>query len=341
LRDKPWRVIGQSFPRFFNWNEDQEETKRMTEMMSKGKVTASEKLDGSLITVLFDRELDTWHILTRGAYADTNPFRGLANVLSFVDDEKKTTKKISSYQYDPTDTFGSRVRRFLDFEKLDKSYIYVFELCTPGAHVTKYKEESLVLLMVRDTRNGKELPIDNFDIAPKPEKFTPRSIVDVSDMIENKPIDFEGYVLSYVCDEDCVVDGRQRVVGDVIRMKVKSRTYLSLHFLGVKTYTLDDLIRIVASGEKDEVAATIPQYKEYLDNVAENFDNHIGDVAKLYDEHKTLSRPDYAQHVKNHPYAWLLFEMFANENIRMNIKQKIAETNPFRVITSFKKVYYK
>jgi len=342
LRDKPWRIIGQSFTRFFNWNEDAEETKRMTDMMAKGKVTASEKLDGSLITVLFDRELDTWHILTRGAYADTNPFRGLANTLAFVqvEEEKATTKKISSAKIDSTDTFGAHVRRFLDFEKLDKNYTYVFEICTPGAHITKYSEESLTLLMVRDKRSGKEVPIDNFDIAPKPAKFTPRSIVEVSDMIEKKPIDFEGYVLSYVSEEDVIVDGRQRSVGDVIRMKVKSETYVSLHHLGIKHYNLEDLIRIVVSGEKDEVAATIPEYKDYLDHVEENLDKHVADVLKVYDEYKTLPRSAYAQHVKNHPYSWLLFDMFVNGHIRDNVKQRLAEVNLSRVVNSFKKVYY-
>lgn len=356
LRDKPWRIVGQSFVRFFNWNEDVEETKRMSQMMAKGKVTASVKLDGSLIMVVFDPELDRWHIFTRGSNADGNPFRGLSNVLSFdmAGQEEKTTKKITRANTfdanDSSNTFGARVRKYLDFDKLDRNFVYVFEICTPCAHITRYETEFLSLLMVRDKRTGREIPIDGFDVVSKPETFTPTTITDVYDRLKKMPVDFEGYVLSYVADEDCVVDERQRFAGDVIRMKVKSDTYVALHHVGTKQYTLDDIVRIVVSGEMAEVVATIPEYKEYLDHVSVVLDEHIADILDIFNKYYTLSRRDYAPLVKDHPYAWFLFEMHSNNDIKNHIKQRFAEvtsktsetvqSNSSRVINSFKKAYY-
>ena len=103
VRDQPWRIVSQSFRRFFNWGEDVEETKNMIEQMEKGKVTAREKFDGSLITVThFDGQ---WNIFTRGAEADGNPFRGMGSSFGTAEND--------------TSTFGSRVRQHVNMNELD------------------------------------------------------------------------------------------------------------------------------------------------------------------------------------------------------------------------------
>jgi hypothetical protein len=58
--DGTYIQMSRSFTRFFNWTECKEDMDIFTTAMPLGKVTAYEKLDGSLISVTyFD---DRWHI---------------------------------------------------------------------------------------------------------------------------------------------------------------------------------------------------------------------------------------------------------------------------------------
>jgi hypothetical protein len=285
IRSNPWRVLSRSFKRFFNYGEDQSETKIFDEMMAKGLVTATTKYDGSLITVAyFD---DQWNIFTRGSLADENTFRG------------------TELFPDKSDTFGKHVRKYVDLSKLDKTITYVFELCTPNAHVTKYEEEFLVLLSAN--RDGQEIPIDSTktDLSKfrKSETFTPRSIQDIYEKFKSMPPDFEGYVLSCFL-KSCTLDSTE-----ILRMKVKQASYVELHHKVTKTYNFADLVNIVMNGEIAEVIAYVPQHRDILSKIERILREIELDLAKFYEDNRDLTQKDYAKLVGKLSFSWLLFDL--------------------------------
>lgn len=281
VRNKPWRVLSHSFTRFFNFKEDVDETVAMLKAIADGRVVAHEKFDGSLITVAyFD---DQWNIFTRGAMADTNPFRGLV-----FDTELST--------------FGSRVRKYVNLDNLDKSVTYVFELCTPYAHVTRYDREFVALLAAN--RDGKELDITNMlPNMPHPETFDVKSMDDLYARLAAKPADYEGYVLSYIDD------------GIVHRMKVKQASYVALHHMVSNHYNFNDLVLVVLTGEIAEVTAYIPQYTKILMAIKEEVERICDTLHEFWIIHKDMSRKDFAKAVGKRDFSWLLFDLIGGKGL--------------------------
>lgn len=274
-----WQIIGKSFSRFFNWGESPEDAHMMDHFFANDQVTAFEKLDGSLILISYiDGE---WRVFTRGSYADTNPFRGTL------------TTQISE-----SDTFGSRVRQYVDLSKLDPAYYYVFELCTPGAHITKYDMEFLALLAVVNSTTLDEVPY------PLPEKFTMispdptipirqpasfhiHSFNELQQILALQAPDFEGYVLL------------ARLPGTDIhfRIKVKSESYVTMHHLGTKTFTLEDLCRVVVTGEEAEVSGILTAHKTILEKLTNLYRDATDAIVSFYLDNAMLTRKVYAQYV--------------------------------------------
>lgn len=286
VRNKPWRVLSQSFTRFFNFKEDVDETIAMLSAIDDGRVVAHEKFDGSLITIAyFD---DQWNIFTRGAMADTNPFRGI----STFDNE-------GSPQSEQT-TFGSRVRKYVNLDSLDKHITYVFELCTPHAHITRYDKEFVALLAANC--DGKELDITNMlPDMPHPETFEVKNMDDLYARLSTKPADYEGYVLSYI--DDSVVH----------RMKVKQASYVALHHMLSRHYTFDDLVLIVLTGEIEEVIVYMPQHTKMLMVIKEEVDRACDALSEFWTLHKDKTRKDYAIAVGKRNFCWLLFDMISKK----------------------------
>ncbi len=284
-----WRIMSQSFRRFFNWTEDVKETELFTKALANGQVLASEKFDGSLITVTyFD---DKWHVFTRGSDADTNPFRGMSTPT-----DSDTSKE---------DTFGSLVRKFIDPATLNKDITYIFELCTPLANVTHYSEQFLALLAANI--QGVELDILAVhktlpDHIRLPEMLNPTSIDELYTHLKTKSPDFEGYVLKYTDDD-----------GIIHRMKLKTDTYVSLHHTKSKQFTNEDIINVIASGEIDEVLAYMPEYKERFSSIKVKLTNLSDEIDEFMDLHRGLSRKEFAMLIATKKNKWLYFDLHQNK----------------------------
>lgn len=297
---RQWGIISKSFSRFFNWNENESDTYLMTTLIGQKRVTAFEKLDGSLITMSFiDGE---WRIFTRGAYADTNPFRGMPNAFT-------------NQPRDENDTFGRRVRKYVDIERLNQNYYYVFELCTPGAHITNYDTERLYLLSVIDSATHQEvqhpLPDEFTRIAPNealidlPKSFLVESMIELFDTLSKQSKDFEGYVLSANIDDskDAAVLGYVQP-GIPFRIKLKSDSYLTLHYHGTKKVTLPDLCEIVVSNEQDEVLSysitSNPEYASMIAKITKLYDTALHAMAVFYLDNISLKKGHFAQILDGH-----------------------------------------
>lgn len=279
-----WSIIGKSFSRFFNWGESPDDAMVMQKHFDEGNVTAFEKLDGSLILISY---IDgDWRIFTRGSFADTNPFRGTLTDLPVSSNPSNN------------DTFGSRVRQYVDLTRLNPQFYYVFELCTPGAHITQYDKEFLALLAVVNTSTLDEVPyplpaeftmISTDPAAPirQPVSFPVRSMDELKTTLDKQSPDFEGYVIL----------ARLPDSGVPFRIKVKSETYVSLHHLGTKTFTLEDLCKVVVVGEEAEVSGVISMHKPILDKLKTTYDDAMNAIAAFYLDNGMLPRKTYALYV--------------------------------------------
>lgn len=297
-----WKIMSQSFRRFFNWNEDIKETEVFTKAFATAGVRANEKFDGSLITVTyFD---DKWHIFTRGANADANPFRGMRYTVVDSDAIIPESPITLETKKETVETFGSVVMQFINPDLLDKEITYIFELCTPMANVTRYSEQFLALLAAN--KQGEELDILEIHKSlpaniKLPEMFYPKSIDEVDDRLKTKSPDFEGYVFSIVIDNI------------VRRMKYKTPSYVSLHHAINKQFNMEDIVNIISVGEIDEILAYMPQYKEQFKIVESKILNVSSEIDAFLDKNRGLSRKDFALAVANtvnKPVKWLYFDLY-------------------------------
>lgn len=329
LRRTPegWVVLAKSFERFFNWDEDPEATKLFIQKLAEHRVIAREKLDGSLILV---SNIDgRWQIFTRSTFADNNPFRGIIPSANDADN-----------------TFAAHVRKYLDESKLELGMNYVFELCTPSAHITKYTNEFLALLSVND--NTIEYPIDAVDFKSfekfpgairLPESFMPNSIEEVYARIDAKyaadpNCNFEGYVLSCLDDEGT----------GITRIKVKSKRYVELHHLGTTPVTLDRLISIVVAGESAEFLAAFPEHAGIIEAISILYTKIVRNSLEFYEKNKNLPKAEFAKlvsaNIADVPISWICFDLLLGKINPKRIMMHFGE-NPAKICMSLRSLMIK
>ena len=94
------------------------------------------------------------------------------------------------------------------------------------------------------------------------------------------------------------------------RVKLKSVKYVALHQLrGNGSPSLGNLLELVAKNEQDEFVAYFPIYKDLLEPIVTARDKFLVDAGICYNAHcGEVNQKDFAMHVKDRPYAALLFE---------------------------------
>lgn len=318
--DEKWYVISQSFTRFFNWTEDPDATEDFKLQMLKGNVMATEKFDGSLITVTyFD---NNWHIFTRGADADSNIFRGMSLV-------------------DIDETFGFKVRKFLNLDLLHKKITYIFELCTGCHNVTQYDGEFLALISAN--MQGKEFYGYSLrDLSRKfppsiktPDTFYPRSIDDVHSVLKTKSDDFEGYVLSYSIVTDGIETNKYVTNNIIKRMKLKQLSYVNLHFnRTIKTNpSIEDLLNIVGKNEISEYIAYYPNYKPILIKLQNIFTENCNEIDNFMASNNSRTDKDFASSVQKKQFNWVYFNL--RKQINNNAWECIFDKKNVSKITGY------
>jgi hypothetical protein len=284
-KDGNWRLMARSFIRFFNYGENKQETKTIESNIDKCEVL--EKKDGSLITVTyFDNE---WHVFTRGSNADVNPFRGM-----------------QGSERSESETFGSKVRKYLNLTLLNKDWSYVFELCVPGANITQYKTECISLLTIVDKTSNSELNINQVDSMAqehkwdRPTRFHFKTMEELFATLALTSYDYEGYVAQ---------------LGS-LRVKIKKDDYKRLHLLGSSTLNTQSLIRVCLLGEVDELLtiSCLRQYEERLAELKVVTEKALKDLAETWakNEHLKGDAKGFALKVAKHPWRSILFLLRTN-----------------------------
>ena len=188
---------------------------------------------------------------------------------------------------------------------LDKSYTYVFELCTnDNKIVTRYTNDFVSLLTV--FFGEVELSPDAVNsIAQGLDVHTPECKI-VNDIFEaqaflrervDKDQTFEGVVV-----RDCHNN----------RLKLKSEIYLRLHkHITRNNFDDETCLLIFIDGQGSEFLQYFPELKEKVQNIGIDYVLWKEKVNNEFDllSRQNLSQKEYALKVKDLPYSHVMFEL--------------------------------
>lgn len=279
-----YKVSSMRFTKFFNYG--QEEAAKL-----EFPCEASEKIDGSLIGVWYDKDTG-WHVSTSGNIdaEDAPNVGGFHNYRELFDM-----------------AWGD-----LSFDVLDKNCTYMFELVSPYTKIiVPYNEVKLYLLAIRNNITLEEFQRENLSVIAyllfgdkikTPKTFMCNNIKEVQNAVDNlteESENFEGFVL---CDKH------------FNRIKLKSATYANLFFIkGDGIFTDKKILRLILDEQDDDILGHFPEYTEEfniirrgLSNLIQNMKNNISEVEKW----KELNKKDFAAKVKDFKYRDILFKAY-------------------------------
>ena len=245
-----------------------------------GSARVQEKIDGSLIKVWYYN--GKWRVSTNGT-------------IDAYKAEIKTLICENKYK-----TFGelfdeAKKNSNLDFDKLDESNTYMFELVSPyNKIIVPYSETKLYHIGTRNRWTFEE--IDEDIGVEKPKEFDLHSIEDCIKATKLMPFSEEGYV---------VVDKNWN------RIKIKSPAYVTAHHLkGNGELNFISLIELLRTNETEEFLTYFPEYKEIVDTYKSKIESIIYGLESYI---RALSgtvfetQKDFALAVKDHPFASYFF----------------------------------
>ena len=279
-----YKVSSMRFTKFFNYG--QEEAAKL-----EFPCEASEKIDGSLIGVWYDKDTG-WHVSTSGNIdaEDAPNVGGFHNYRELFDM-----------------AWGD-----LSFDVLDKNCTYMFELVSPYTKIiVPYNEVKLYLLAIRNNITLEEFQRESLPLIAyllfdgkitTPKTFICNNIKEVQDAVDNLTEDsenFEGFVL---CDKH------------FNRIKLKSATYANLFFIkGDGIFTDKKILKLILDEQDDDILGHFPEYTEEfnlirrgLSNLIQNMKNSINKVEKW----KKLNKKDFAANIKDFKYKDILFKAY-------------------------------
>lgn len=275
------RVLAHPYNKFWNYGD----VPAATIDWSTARVL--EKLDGSLMILYWDPNIDEWAVASSGA-----PRAG------------------GTFGSNEGETFGQAFWR--TFEALgmrrpgsaDSAFCFMFEFCdTPNRIVVKHEKPRIVLHGARDMRTGRELALESLrDIAvfhgwELVHSFPIASIEEclaAADALD--PIACEGFI---------VVDAAFN------RVKIKSPRYVVLHHMKGEA-TLRRSIELWQSGESAELLSHFPEMAPQILPVHERLDTIA--VRAAYGTQvamaQTTTRKDFALAVKDKPWSSVAFKLY-------------------------------
>lgn len=252
--------------RFYNYGTEH------AAVLDYTKVFYMEKLDGSCIKVWWDSVNSEWSIGTRGTPKANTKIGGLHTESGFTF----------------TTLFKFIVKDFPKFtEELDKSYTYLFELCSLWNQVVvKYPEPFISLLAVINTETGSELNIWEL---PEPSFYKKVKRYEISTFEEifsffnsADPSKFEGFV---------VMDS------EFNRIKVKHPGYNSLNAMRTAFTSSRNITESILLGTIDDALAFVSgAIKEDCEKLVAQVADYIRENEEIWQELKTkdLPRKDFA-----------------------------------------------
>lgn len=287
LESGTWNIVSMGFRRFFNYGE----MKEITGDFDFSKAVAVEKVDGSFIQVFWYK--DRWYMTTRGTIEGTGQV-GIFNM---------TFRQL----------FDMTVKQYTGFwEKLSKSFIYVFELVSPESQVVKmYPDKALYLTGLRDSSSFEEYSYNGIKdeaehVGVRCPRVYPFSDVDglLALAASLKDLD-EGFVC---------VDYSTHVDGNFKRLKVKNPGYVAIaHAKESGGKSVRSLMRLVWSGEEGEFTTYFPQFVPIITRLKNAYDSFVSKVnadIEQAKEKRILPRKDFAMWAQTTVCPSLMFMVY-------------------------------
>lgn len=287
-----WKCVAKAFTRFFNYGEN----KAQSEAFNWENATSTSKEDGSLI--LFYWWKGEWRVNTRNSYSEGV----VARKEDFALEEDLSWKNLFWRAMNLSDVSS--------LEGLDKSYTYVFELCSPyNTIVRSYKKPCVFLLAMFQVFGDSA-----YEATPETVNF----VAEKTGFLRPQQYTFSDVWacwshINETAKSDTTFEGL--VVRDVHgkRVKLKSEIYLALHhaFSNGNVMLPKNVIPIVLKGEQDEVVANFPQteavfakWSKVIDEIRQDIDN------VWFVHHDEQSRKKFAVHATKSKCSWALFEAY-------------------------------
>jgi len=227
LEKGTWSVVRLAFYKFFNLGEPHAAT------IDWESATASEKLDGSLMSVYYYD--DEWRVATSGNID--------------AKDAPLSNTTFTTFK----ELFDEAARNAgLDYSKLNKCYCYTFEMVSPFQRIVLgYNETTLYHILTRDMRTLEEVECDIG--VHKPALYFLEDEEAYTDFVKTFGEDHEGIVVKDKYNN---------------RVKIKTEHYFMLHYLTNKmVLTLRRTIDLVRKNDYEELLAYFPHYRPWVEEV--------------------------------------------------------------------------
>lgn len=284
LYEDNWDVASMAFERFFNYGESG--AADLGSDLSKCMVL--EKLDGTMISLWWDRTALKWTVSTRGmVYAE-----GSVGQLS--------TKKFSELFWEGFQNSMGHC----NLEQFNPKLTYVFELTSlENRIVTPYSKTGVTLLTARNMTTLHELSRGALEHEAKRLGVPLVKTYDMSDWeslmkMQGQAPTFEGYV---------VVRESQ---GSHRRVKVKNPAYLAISKLFGKGTTEKALLELIKCGDWPEFLSYYPEYEKNVKHLQAVFQKLCDVVRRDYLELVPLTdRKDFALKATQKMFPSILFWM--------------------------------
>ena len=253
-----WRAVSRPFDKFFNHGE------ALAAPIDWTTARVQEKCDGSLISVY--RHFGEWQIASSGTPDASGPVGASAKTFRMLFLE---TMARHAYELPPA--------RFAHCT-------FMYELMTKcNRIVVRHEEPRVVLLAVRETESGVEIPVEAFKSDPMPpvvRSFPLQSFADLATTFETmNPLEQEGYV---------VVDAQSN------RVKVKHPGYVALHHM-ISSTGPKAILEIIRKGETTELLTHFPEWTEEFNVIQSKYDSLLEKVDSDFEAHRSIeAQKDFA-----------------------------------------------
>ncbi len=265
-----WEIVSFPFRKFFNYGETH------AAVIDWDSAQVFNKVDGSLITFYWYD--NAWQVSTSGtpdAITKVQDFPFSFRDLVF------STMKDHGYQL-PDEKF--------------KNFCFMCELTSPFNKVVVSHKQNLTLLGARNLDTLQEISLNEAQkmfAIPAAQQYDLSNLSDIVDSFNNfSALDQEGYI---------VVDKNFN------RLKIKHPDYFKYHKLK-SGMCLKSCMALIMEGEKEELIACMPEYKEMADELEAKFQKLLATLVVLWDAAAGApTRKEFAQRVSCHPARAVLF----------------------------------
>lgn len=289
-------ILAYPMRRFFNYGDPE------CDHLDLSTTIFSEKIDGTLIIVYWDPDLDKFCIATR-SIPDADKELDTNSDLTYGKLFKEVYAKKSGKQFADEAIY-----------MLDKEYTYCFELVTQwNKNVVHYSEEDIYLLALRNLKDGKEYAIRQVEAwykVPEVRACNYQDLNSIKKWVDSRSAhEHEGLV---ACDSK------------FNRMKIKSAEYFELaKLLDKKSLTTRKLLNMIIEENycgNDciySVFNDIEIAEDIIAELKEKLDSLLNNIDKEYQMHYTTDRKKFAVSLADSKYFDFCMNMYKNKNLNV------------------------